>query len=64
MRPPTSVDAYPQGASPFGVMDLVGNVWQWTDEFVDEHTRAGIVQRRKLLSAARLALVLSRRPTS
>jgi formylglycine-generating enzyme required for sulfatase activity len=44
LRPPTSVDAYPQGASPFGVTDLVGNVWQWTDEFVDEHTRAGILK--------------------
>ena len=24
--------------------DLVGNVWQWTDEFTDEHTRAGILR--------------------
>ena len=38
------VDAHPKGASPFGVMDMVGNVWQWTDEFVDEHTRAAIVR--------------------
>jgi formylglycine-generating enzyme required for sulfatase activity len=44
MREPTNVDAYPKGSSPFGVMDLVGNVWQWTDEFVDEHTRAGILK--------------------
>ena len=44
MRAPTDVDAYPQGASPFGVMDLVGNVWQWTEEFTDEHTRAGILR--------------------
>ena len=44
MRPPTDVDAYPQGASPFGVMDLTGNVWQWTDEFTDPHTRAGILR--------------------
>jgi len=44
MREPTDVDAYPKGASPFGVMDLVGNVWQWTDEFTDEHTRAGILK--------------------
>jgi gamma-glutamyl hercynylcysteine S-oxide synthase len=41
---PADVDAHPQGASPFGVMDLVGNVWQWTDEFSDEHTRAAAVR--------------------
>lgn len=44
LRPPADVDAYPQGASPFGVMNLVGNVWQWTDEFADEHTRAAILR--------------------
>ncbi len=42
--PPADVDAHPGGASPFGVMDLVGNVWQWTDEFVDEHTRAAVLR--------------------
>ena len=41
---PDNVDAHPAGASPFGVMDMVGNVWQWTDEYVDEHTRAGILR--------------------
>jgi gamma-glutamyl hercynylcysteine S-oxide synthase len=44
MRGPDAVDAHSEGASPFGVMDLVGNVWQWTEEFVDEHTRAAIVR--------------------
>lgn len=44
MRGPDEVDAHPKGASPFGVMDMVGNVWQWTEEFVDEHTRAGILR--------------------
>ena len=44
MREPTAVSAYPKGASPFGVADLVGNVWQWTDEFRDEHTRAAILK--------------------
>jgi len=44
MRGPDAVDAHSQGASPFGVMDLVGNVWQWTEEFVDGHTRAAIVR--------------------
>jgi formylglycine-generating enzyme required for sulfatase activity len=41
---PDDVDAHPSGASPFGVRDMVGNVWQWTDEFVDEHTRAAILR--------------------
>jgi len=41
---PDNVDAHPQGTSPFGVVDLVGNVWQWTDEYLDEHTRAGILR--------------------
>jgi iron(II)-dependent oxidoreductase len=44
MRGPDAVDAHPKGASPFGVMDLVGNVWQWTEEFQDEHTRGGILR--------------------
>jgi gamma-glutamyl hercynylcysteine S-oxide synthase len=44
MRGPDAVDAHPQGASPFAVMDLVGNVWQWTEEFQDEHTRGGILR--------------------
>ncbi|RDZ29268.1 formylglycine-generating enzyme family protein [Lysobacter silvisoli] len=44
LRAPDDVDAHPQGASPYGVLDLVGNVWQWTDEYHDEHTRAAILR--------------------
>ena len=44
LLPPADVDAHPGGASPFGVMDLVGNVWQWTDEFRDRHTRAAVLR--------------------
>jgi formylglycine-generating enzyme required for sulfatase activity len=44
LMPPADVDAHPLGASPFGVMDLVGNVWQWTDEFTDAHTRAAVLR--------------------
>jgi len=44
MRPADLVDAHPKAASPYGVLDLVGNVWQWTDEFMDEHTRTAIVR--------------------
>jgi formylglycine-generating enzyme required for sulfatase activity len=44
MRGPDSVEAHPTGATPEGVLDLVGNVWQWTDEYIDDHTRAGILR--------------------
>jgi iron(II)-dependent oxidoreductase len=44
MRSPDLVDSHPRGASPFGVMDMVGNVWQWTEEFADKHTRAAILR--------------------
>jgi len=43
MRPPTGVTTYKE-QSPFGVRDLVGNVWQWTDEYTDDHTRAAILR--------------------
>mmetsp|Transcript_49726 Transcript_49726/g.146658 ORF Transcript_49726/g.146658 Transcript_49726/m.146658 type:complete len:432 (+) Transcript_49726:1159-2454(+) len=42
---PEPVGAHsPAGDSPFGVSDLVGNVWQYTDEFQDEHTRAVLLR--------------------
>ncbi|MDE3150550.1 MAG: SUMF1/EgtB/PvdO family nonheme iron enzyme, partial [Acidobacteriota bacterium] len=44
MPGPDPVDVHPRGASPYGVMDMVGNVWQWTDEYEDEHTRAAILR--------------------
>lgn len=38
------VDDFPQGKSVFGVMDLVGHIWQWTDEYRDPHTRFAVVK--------------------
>jgi formylglycine-generating enzyme required for sulfatase activity len=38
------VGARPGGASPFGVEDMVGSVWQYTSEFQDNHTRYVIVK--------------------
>jgi gamma-glutamyl hercynylcysteine S-oxide synthase len=44
LRGPDGAGAHPGGASPFGVLDMTGNVWQWTDEYRDTHTRAAIVR--------------------
>ncbi|HYX08343.1 MAG TPA: SUMF1/EgtB/PvdO family nonheme iron enzyme, partial [Bacteroidales bacterium] len=33
---PTPVDAFPKGASPFGIEDMVGNVWQLTNDVYDD----------------------------
>jgi formylglycine-generating enzyme required for sulfatase activity len=44
MRALTDIGGFPQGASPFGALDLEGNVSQWTDEYSDSHTRAAIVR--------------------
>jgi formylglycine-generating enzyme required for sulfatase activity len=32
----TPVDAYPGNVSPFGVQDLVGNVWEWIDVLLSD----------------------------
>lgn len=43
--PPTeNVDAHPDSASPFGAEDMVGHVYQWTDESCDEHTCRAILR--------------------
>jgi len=42
--PLADVSAHPNGASPFGILDMNGNVSQWTDEYRDPHTRAAIVR--------------------
>ena len=31
----TDVSAHPKGASPFGILDLAGNAWEWCDELDD-----------------------------
>ena len=41
----TAVTAFPKGASPFGVLDLVGNVWQMMGDVYDDGVyRFGIIR--------------------
>ena len=44
LTPPADVTLYTNGSSPFGVLHAVGNVWQWTDEYVDDHTRYAVLR--------------------
>jgi formylglycine-generating enzyme required for sulfatase activity len=39
------VNGHPQGASPYGVEDLVGNVWQWTASLMDNGRQLTVMLR-------------------
>jgi formylglycine-generating enzyme required for sulfatase activity len=43
-----SVGSFPAGDSPFGLSDMVGLVWQFTDEFRDLHTRSALLKGTSL----------------
>ena len=40
---PRDVDALPAGCTPAGVCDLVGNAWEMSAEFQDQHTRSVVL---------------------
>ena len=41
---PPAVDAYPAGASPFGVQAMVASVHEWTDEYTDAHMSRAVLR--------------------
>jgi len=41
---PVAVGQYPTGASPYGVLDLGGNVWEWVADKYDEDPKRRVVR--------------------
>ena len=39
---PAPVGSYPAGASPYGVLDMVGNVWEWTESWYLAYPGSGL----------------------
>jgi formylglycine-generating enzyme required for sulfatase activity len=41
---PVAVGSYPDGASPFGIQDLAGNVWEWVEDKYDLEPERRVVR--------------------
>ncbi|HET6845193.1 MAG TPA: SUMF1/EgtB/PvdO family nonheme iron enzyme, partial [Anaerolineales bacterium] len=54
----TSVLDFPDGRSPYGVYDMAGNVFQWVNDFYDEHAYDAMADRNPTGPAAGSSHVL------
>lgn len=56
----TPVDTYPEGKSPYGLMDMVGNVWEWTRTYLDERKTARVLKGGAYNGETKFALCYAR----
>ncbi len=56
----TPVNAYPEGRSVYGAIDMAGNVWEWTTTYLDERQTARVLKGGAFNGAAKFALCHAR----
>ncbi|HEY5867388.1 MAG TPA: SUMF1/EgtB/PvdO family nonheme iron enzyme [Candidatus Tectomicrobia bacterium] len=60
IRRPTPVGVFPAGQTPAGVMDMAGNIWEWTSSQVKEYPYDATDGRESLVSPGKWCMLVAR----